>query len=63
MRFPWQRKRELDEAARIERGKLANAVLENDRARLRIAQRVQEGRMSDFMQEIFTKLDEAKHRE
>lgn len=59
MRFPWQR-HELDEEARVVRGKLAGEVVRNDRARNRLAERARDNHTSDMLREMFQRLDEAR---
>lgn len=55
--------KELEETVRQERGKLAAAVVKNDRVRNRITQRSRETTVGDMLQELFRQLDEAKHRD
>lgn len=55
--------KELEEAVRMERGKLAAAVVKNDRMRNRLDQRAKETGVGDMLQELFRQLDEAKHRD
>lgn len=59
---PWKRDKQLDEQARVERGRLAEAVVRNDRVRSRLTQRLEERPASDMLNEMFKQLDEAKHR-
>jgi hypothetical protein len=48
----------LDEKAREERGKLAAAIVKNDRTRHRLNERVREDPVSDMLSDIFSRLDE-----
>lgn len=63
MRFPWQRDKKLDEQARIARGKLAEAVINNDRKRSRLHERVSERPVGDMLSEMFAQLDEGRRRD
>ena len=58
MKFPWQRDKQLEEAARIERGKLAAAVVKNDRVRNRLQTYVRETPMADMLNAMLAQLDE-----
>jgi len=58
MRFLWQRDKQLDEAARIERGKLAAAVVKNDRVRNRLQTYVKETPIGDMLTAMMAQLDE-----
>lgn len=60
MRFPWTR-RSLDEEARALRGKLAEEVVKNDRARVRISESHARP-VGDFLEDLFRQLDEANRR-
>lgn len=62
-KLPWMRDRNLKEAVRLERGKLADAVIKNDRVRSRLYVRVSERPVGDMISELFQSLDEAKRRE
>lgn len=62
MRFPWQRNKELDEAVRKERGRLAKAIAENSVVRHRLDQRVQDGSVSSVLEGMFKRMDEGKGR-
>lgn len=55
MRFPWDKK--LDEAVREQRGKLAEAVVRNDRVRHRLALKASERPVSDMLNDMFSRLD------
>lgn len=61
--LPWKRDKYLDEQARLERGKLAEAVIRNDRVRNRLTQRVAERPVGDLLNEMFRQLDEGKRRD
>lgn len=61
MRFPWDKK--LDEEVREQRGKLAEAVVRNDRVRHRLALKASERPVSDMLNGMFSRLDEVKHRD
>lgn len=63
MKLPWQRDKELKQAVATERGKLAQAVVNNDRIRLRLSARSKEGFVGDLLEDLFRQLDEAKHRD
>ena len=60
MRFLWQRDKQLDEAARIERGKLAAAVVKNDRVRNRLQTYVKETPIGDMLTAMMAQLDEGR---
>lgn len=60
MRFPWQRDKSLEEAARAERGKLAAAVIKNDRVRNRLQTHVKETPISDMLTAMMAQLDEGR---
>lgn len=62
MRFPWQRNKGLDEEARYERGRLAEAIIQNDRVRHSLDTRIQEGSVATMLNDVFKRLDEAKGR-
>lgn len=55
--------KELEETVRQERGKLAAAVVKNDRVRSRLTQRAKETGVGDMLEELFRQLDEARHRD
>lgn len=63
MRWPWQQNRALDEQARKERGKLAEAIVRNDRVRSRLTQTTKDGSVSVMLEDLFRQLDEAKRHE
>ncbi len=60
MRFPWQRKKHLDEELRQVRGALAQEIVKNDRVRSQLETRVREGSVGNMLDEIFKRLDEVK---
>lgn len=60
MRFPWQRTKQLEEAARTERGKLAIAVIKNDRERNRLQTHVKETPIGDMLKALMAQLDEGR---
>jgi len=60
MKFLWQRDKQLDEAARIERGKLAAAVIKNDRVRNRLQTYVKETPIGDMLSNMMAQLDEGR---
>ena len=60
MKLPWQRDRELEEAARLERGKLAAAVIKNDRVRNRLQTYVKETPMGDMLNAMLAQIDEGR---
>lgn len=59
--FPWLKKaRDLETQAKIQRGKLAEAIVKNDRVRTRLAQKAKESPVAEMMADVFRRLDEAK---
>lgn len=61
MTWPWEKKRkELEETVRQERGKLAAAVIKNDRVRNRLTSKTHS--VGELMTDLFEQLDEAKKR-
>lgn len=63
MRWPWQRNHALEERARQERGKLAEAIVRNDRVRSRLTKSTQEGSVGLLLEDLFRQLDEGKKHE
>lgn len=61
MPWPWKRS-ELDEDARLVRGRLAEEIVKNDRARVRLSQKSFETPVGDMLAELFEKLDEGQRR-
>ena len=60
MRFPWQRDKDLKEAVRIERGRLAAEIVRNDRFRSRLTTKVRETPFSDTLTAMWAQLDEGR---
>ena len=56
-KLPWTHDPKLSEAVRLERGKLAAAVVKNDRVRNRLDIRVRETPISDMLQTMLAKMD------
>jgi len=63
MKLPWQRDKELKTAIATERGKLAQAVVSNDRMRSRLSAQAKDGAVGGWLEDLFRQLDEAKHRD
>ena len=58
----WGKNRELEEAARQERGKLAAEIVRNDRVNHRVHQKAKEDTVRTMLGELYLQLDGAKKR-
>lgn len=60
--FSWRRNKGLDEEARKERGRLAEAIVQNDMVRHRLDTSIKDGPVASMLHDVFKLLDEAKSR-
>jgi len=60
MRFFWQHNDALEEVARKERGKLAEAVVRNDRVRSRLTTQTKDTPIGDMLQALIAQIDEGR---
>ena len=60
MKFPWQRDKSLTEVVRQERGKLAEAVIRNDRLRVRLTKQTKETPIGDMLHALLAQIDEGR---
>lgn len=60
MRFFWQHNDALEEVARKERGKLAEAVVRNDRVRSRLTTHTKDTPIGDMLQALIAQIDEGR---